>query len=198
MNPDPLAIQNPPNIPGLTFRGFRGERDYPAMLAVLLASEKADQVERADTLEDLARSYARLKNCDPLQDILFAEVNGKMIGYVRVWWWDDAGYGRIYDLGGFLVPEWRRLGVGSTLLGWAENRLRIIAVAHPPGQKRFFEVVFSQHQVGGIAMAERAGYEPFRFWNNLVRPSLEDIPNYPLPAGIEVRPARPEHYRDLG
>jgi hypothetical protein len=28
----------------------------------------------------------------------------------------------------------------------------------------------------------------------MVRPSLEDIPDTPLPAGLEVRPALPEHF----
>jgi GNAT superfamily N-acetyltransferase len=31
----------------------------------------------------------------------------------------------------------------------------------------------------------------------MVRPDLEDIPDLPLPEGLEVRPAEPEHYRPI-
>jgi ribosomal protein S18 acetylase RimI-like enzyme len=31
----------------------------------------------------------------------------------------------------------------------------------------------------------------------MVRPDLENIPDLPLPAGLEVRPALPEHYRPI-
>ena len=46
-------------------------------------------------------------------------------------------------------------------------------------------------------MLESAGYTPARYSNNMVRPSLDDIPDFPLPPGLEVRPARPEHYRRI-
>jgi ribosomal protein S18 acetylase RimI-like enzyme len=38
------------------------------------------------------------------------------------------------------------------------------------------------------------GYAPVRHEFNMVRPDLEDIPDLPLPAGLELRPARPEDY----
>ena len=36
-----------------------------------------------------------------------------------------------------------------------------------------------------------------RYWFEMMRPDLENIPNYPLPEGLEVRPALPEHYRAI-
>ena len=51
-----IQVPEAPAIEGLTFRGFRGESDYPKMLAVIDGSKDADKIERTDSLEDL-------KNC---------------------------------------------------------------------------------------------------------------------------------------
>ncbi len=44
------------------------------MAAVIAASSAADQVERAGTVDDLARAYTHLVNSDPDQDMLMVEV----------------------------------------------------------------------------------------------------------------------------
>ena len=91
MNEDTRILENryPPRevvIPGLVWRGFQGDVDYPRILAVLLGSARVDGTERSDSLEDIANMYTHLHNCDPYQDMLFAEVRGEVIAYSRVWW----------------------------------------------------------------------------------------------------------------
>lgn len=181
-------------IPGLTFRNFRGESDYPGMLDVILTSAAADQIERHDTLEEIARNYSRLTNCDPYQDMVLAEVAGGLVGYTRGWWWEEAGTGRLYGMLGFLLPAWRRQGIGRAMLLWMEARLREIATSHPHHQARFFQVGVSEHQTGTAILLERSGYQPVRYFYEMIRPDLEGIPHLPLPAGLELRPALPEHY----
>ncbi len=95
MTNDQLAVTDAPAIPDLTFRRFRGPSDYPAMVAAVLASAEADKVERADTVEDVANSYAHLSNSDPYQDMIFAEVNGEVAGYARGYWWEETNGPRI-------------------------------------------------------------------------------------------------------
>ena len=51
-----IFVPNAPAVPGLTFRGFRGEPDYANILAVIDGCKEVDQVERSDTLEDIATS----------------------------------------------------------------------------------------------------------------------------------------------
>jgi mycothiol synthase len=195
MSQDQITVANAPVISGLSFRRFRGESDYPRMVAVVISSAEADKIERRDTVEEMASHYSHLTNCDPYQDMIFAEIAGEMIGYARVWWWDEPAQGRIYGLVGFLVPVWRRKGIGRAMLLWMENRLREIAATHPPDQAKFFQVDVSQFQEGAIVMLERAGYQPIRYFHEMVRPTLDDIPDAPLPDGLEVYPALPEHYR---
>ena len=47
------------------------------------------------------------------------------------------------------------------------------------------------------ALLEKNGYQPERYGLDMVRPDLENIPDIPLPDGLEVRPVLPEHYRAI-
>jgi GNAT superfamily N-acetyltransferase len=126
-----VRLHGPPAVSGLKFRKFRGEVDYPAMLAVINGSKGADRIERTDTLEDIARNYEYLLNCDPYQDVLIAEVNHEVIGYNRVFWEQLDDGTRTYSSFGFMLPSWRRRGIGRAMLLYAEQRLREIAAKHP-------------------------------------------------------------------
>jgi mycothiol synthase len=188
-----IHIKNAPHVAGLRFRHFRGERDYPRLAAVLNASEAADQVERDVTAEAIARAYGKLVNCDPYKDMILAEVAGELVGYVRGEW-EDKNTGRGYEHSGFLVPQWRRKGIGGAMLAWMENRLFEIASAHPKEEAKFFQVAVTQHQTGTAILLERAGYRAVRYFFEMVRPTLEDIPASPLPDGLELRPVTLDHY----
>jgi GNAT superfamily N-acetyltransferase len=78
-----------------------------------------------------------------------------------------------------------------------EHHLSEIAQGHPAEQQKFFQGITNPHEVGLAAMLEREGYRPIRYAWSMLRPSLEDIPDFPLPPGLEVRPVLPEHYRLL-
>gem|GEM_PF-6125831 len=46
MSSDLIIPANTPGIPGLAFRHFQGDGDFPAMAFVLEESEKADGIDR--------------------------------------------------------------------------------------------------------------------------------------------------------
>lgn len=189
-----IDVKNASSISGLNFRHFRGESDYSYIAAVLIASESADNTERKVTADDIANAYQHLNNCDPYRDIIIVEVAGGMIGYSRGWWRDESITGRLYEHNGFLIPEWRRKGIGHAMLFWMENRLRDIAATHPPETAKFFQVDVSQFQKGTAIMLERSGYQPMRYFYEMVRPTLDDIPELPLPDGLVIHPVLPDHY----
>jgi len=198
MSEDQIILAAAPDIPGLTFRHFRGERDYPRMVAAIAASAEADKIERADSVDDIANAYSHLTNCDPYQDMIFAQVNGEVIGYSRGFWQEEPDNGPLlYTFVGFLVPGWRRKGIGTTMLGWMEKRLGEVSAIHPAGRQRFLQGFVSESETGVAAMLEHQGYRPARYFHEMVRPSLDEIPDFPLPEGLEVRPALPEHYRAI-
>jgi mycothiol synthase len=192
-----IYIENAPAINALRFRHFHGESDYPKIATVLKASEAADQSIREVTAQDIANAYLHMSNCDPYYDIICAEIDGKLVGYSRGWWTDESAPERTYIHNGFLVPEWRRQGIGCAMLLWMEERLSAIAAAHPAELSKLFQVNVSQYQKGTAILLERSSYQAVRYYYLMVRPSLTDIPEFPLPDGLEIHPVSPEHYRPI-
>jgi ribosomal protein S18 acetylase RimI-like enzyme len=187
----PLA----PNIPGLSFRRFRGEGDYPKMLAVIDGSKDADGIERGDSLEDITHTYTHLVNCNPYQDMLFAEIDGQVIGYNRVAWKQESEGDLVYVLIGFLLPAWRRLGIGSAMLDHAQRRLLEIARTHQKSARKLFESYAADTEHGANALLLAAGFEPVRYFFEMVRRPLTNFPAAEMPEGLEVRPVEPGHVR---
>jgi GNAT superfamily N-acetyltransferase len=157
-NPD---VPGAPAIPGLIFRRFRGEADYPVIVAILDACNDADQLEYINTTEDIASTFANLTNCDPYRDMLFAEVNGETIAFSRVWWVEESaarGIGRrLYISLGFVRPDWRRRGLGAAMLRHNEGLLRQIARTHPGGNKHF-RTWATDEEYGALALFASADY----------------------------------------
>lgn len=87
-----IDVPGAPPIPGLTFRRFRGETDYPVRVSILDACNVADDYEYINTVEDVASTFAHLRNCDPYRNMLFAEVAGETVAFSRVWWGEGATY----------------------------------------------------------------------------------------------------------
>ena len=188
-------------IIGLNLRSFRGEVDFPEMLKVILKCAEVDGLERAEQLEDIINNYAHLHNCDPYQDMLFAEVGGEVVGYTRCWW-EVEGSGRWigFEFGG-VVPEWRHKGIGSELLRFTEGRLEQIArELKATGQLHqeadcLLDIEAHSGEIDRMQLVEKRSYQPVRYAFEMVRPNLLAIPDLTLPSGLEVRPAKPEHYR---
>lgn len=193
-----VHIPETPHIPGLVMRNFQGESDYPILLGLINAAKAADHEERFDTLESIKNFYKHLTNCDPYQDVLIAEVIGDPAAFSRITWWIDGASGNyIYQSFGMIDPKWRRKGIGMAMLRLNQRRMREIAADHPAESQKFFESFATNFQEGTLAMLERDGYIPIRRFFSMVRPDLENIPDLPLPDGIEVLPALPEHTRQI-
>jgi len=189
-----MEVNNAPVISGLNFRHFQGENDYDQIAYVLTTSDAADHSQREVDAADISNAYQHLSNCDPYRDMIIAEVAGEMIGYARGWWLDESDTKRIYSHNGFLIPEWRRKGIGQAMLLWMEQRLREITATHPPDTAKYFQVNISQFQKGTAILLECSGYQPKRYFYEMLRPTLADILESPLPGGLEIRPVEPEHY----
>ncbi len=186
-----------PAPPGVTFRRFKGEADYAAIAHIMNASNAGDQIEETTRVEDVANELAHLSNCDPADDFVFADADGKTVGFSRVHWRINGEGQRIYWQSGFIVPEWRREGIGSAMLGYTEGRARLHARAHPIPGASLLQGVGEDTAYGKIALFERAGYTPARYFFFMQRKDLHDLPDAPLPRGIELIPAQPEHMRAI-
>jgi mycothiol synthase len=194
---DVIMIPGAPDLAGLTFRFFRGESDYPLILTLIDASKVADGVEGTTTLDDIAYHYRHLVHCDLQTDTLFAEVNGQVIAYGRIWWEELADGSYIYHPIGYLHPDWRGKGIGSALWGAAENRVCEIAARQPKGKPKFIQVTLFETERALKNLLQNHGYQPARYETHMVRDLSEPFPEAPMPPGLEVRPVKPKHYRPI-
>ncbi len=219
-----IYVPDAPHIPGLTFRGFRGDIDFPEMAAVFQGCAEVDQHDEVITAEDFAREYAHLVNCDPYHDTLFAEIKEgqnnslppalegdskeydsgsiqspgcKVIGYSRVGWFDLVDGKRIYHHFGYLIPEWRRKGIGRAMLRYNQQRLREIAKNHAGEMVRLMESYAEDTDPSATALLISEGYTAARHFFLMVRPDLENIPEAQMPEGLEVRPVKKEHLQAI-
>jgi len=198
-----IKITEITQIPGLIFRDFRGETDYPKILAVILGCSPVDGLERADTLEDITNAYSHLHHCDPYRDMLFAEVDGEVVGYTRYWWEIEGSGDWIGIEFGYVLPEWRQKGIGSSLLRFTEGRLQEIAASLKESGELPVEATcymtneVHEGEINRISLVERFNYQVVRYAYEMRRPDLENIPDLPLPADVEVREVKPEHLRQI-
>lgn len=182
-----LTLPAAPAIPGLAFRLFQGEADFPAIEAV----RKSVQAVDGDTWfpgPDIDPDPV----CNPLQDCLIVEVDGQVIGYTWLVWWSEPAVELFLHLGG-LVPEWRRKGIGRALLRWQEQRLRQIAQQHPTEKPCVLAGNADETQPGNQALLLSEGYTVAftMVWMTSQLPT-EPIQLAPFPAGLEIRPVSRE------
>jgi mycothiol synthase len=178
-------------IDGLRLRGFQGDDDFPKMMDVSDESKRADDIDHNETLKGLQVSYQHLVNCDPTTDMLMVEVDGTLVGYSRVWWQQVEDGPRGYLHFAQLLPTWRGTGLRRLMLRYNEHRLRAIAADHDGAAPRTFECWAGEGETDWIELLEGEGYRAIRYSFEMVRPNLDEIPDAPLPAGLEVRPVQP-------
>jgi ribosomal protein S18 acetylase RimI-like enzyme len=193
---DADALATLTRVPGITLRPLRPPDDYRSMNSIANAMRAADGHDWATSDEQFRFFYEHLTNCDPTRDIVIAERDGAMVGYGRAFWEEEAD-GRVYYPVAFIHPAASdRDALESGLIDLLEARIADIARAHPPGPRRL------RIEVGGSApkvesMLEARGYRPVRWEHAMVRPTLDDLADAPLPAGLEIREVRPEHLRAI-
>lgn len=194
---DTIHPADAPEVPGLRFRRFRGSDDYDAMATVGNASRLADGAEWMMTADDVARMYAHLVNSDPATDMLIAEIDGELVGFVRTEWEQEETGLYLYGFGLTLVPAWRGYGIRRAMLRWVEARIRQIATGHPADAPKEFSTHAFDKADTLIALLEEEGYRPVRYFHRMTRPLDGPLPDFPMPAGLEMRPVRPEQYRAI-
>jgi GNAT superfamily N-acetyltransferase len=196
-----IKIPNAPLIPGLTFRHYRGAADHALMAGLVNAANEGDGIPEASSEETMAHYYAEPKNLDPFKDVLITEVNGESACYSRVFWLDQdtdrESKARIYRSVTFMHPAWRRKGLGSAILPYNERRIREIASEHPEELTKFFEIAVPDANTGAHVLLERSGYHVERRFYIMSCDLNGEVPSAGMPTGLELRPAQPEHYRQI-
>lgn len=190
MSADAIALADHPDVPGLRFRHFHAPDDFAGMAAANQAARDDAGQEEVITAESMARDYAHFINWDPFADTLIAERDGRVVGYARTQWRDQTDGRRAFTTIVVVEPAQRGTGIAEALLGWAEARLVAIARAIPPAEGRPGDLhTFTLGNETELAAAlEARGWTRTGQGHEMVRPTLDDVPDVPMPAGLVVRP----------
>lgn len=189
-----ITLPEAPAISGLRFRGMQRPADDAEIARLVNAGMAASSVPHRLSPAQVTNWLDHPSNLDLAADLLFAEVGGMVVGYAEGGWEQDNDGGRNYAVWGQVHPDWQRRGLGTVLLRWIEERQRQVAATHPEVEKRL-ESWASESEAGRLALLEGNGYSIVRYDYEMERPTLDDIQPLPLPAGIELRPAREEDLR---
>ena len=194
-----VLIAGLPAIAGLTFRRPVLPADLDELADLMNTCAAADGLDDRDDAAHLATWFANPSNFDPTRDTLLGEIGGRLLAYGNVRWQDDNDGGRNYSAWCAIHPDLRRRGIGRALLHHQLARIAEIAAGHElaDGTERRVESWVYASQPDRIALLESEGFSIARYFFEMVRHDLEAIPDLPLPAGIEIRPMRPEHYRQV-
>jgi mycothiol synthase len=179
-------------------RPYAGEADIPEIVRVVNAATAADGVEEVWTEEGLAAWLGHPSDhFDAARDVVVAELGGRVVATGRLEWVNTRdGRFREYRLFGSVDPAHQRRGIGSALLAYLEDRARALAATHPTDRERVL-AAFAPDGRAGEALLRDAGYETARWFIDMVRPTLEDIVEPPMPDGLEIRPVTPDQHEAI-
>jgi len=185
-----------PGVPGLRFRPPRVPDDYRAMNDAANAAREADG-QFITSLEQFSAFYDHLSNCDMERDVFIAEVDGQVAGYGRCAWQREHAGDLVLDVICLLDPAWSRRGIGGALQAVLERRATEVAAGLRGDGPAWFQSMAPNHAAGRVALLLESGFAPVRYGYTMVRPTLDDQPDAPLPQGLEIREVRPEHLRAI-
>lgn len=195
--PPTLDLPGAPDLPGLTFRRPRGDdADYEAMAAATAAANRHDQIPYLPSAATLREELEGSTGLDPQEDLVIAEVDGEVVA--------DAGVERAvrdgivsYDVWGHVHPTYRRLGIGRTLLLANLRRAQERGSGEPKGVPVEARVYVDQHEAEHRRLVTSEGFSEIRYYFTMRRPTLGDIPDTPLPDGLDFRPVTPDLHRRI-
>jgi ribosomal protein S18 acetylase RimI-like enzyme len=194
---DTIILKHAHQMPGITFRKFRGEADYQAMAAITNASNQADGEEKLITAEDILNIYTHLDRCDPAKDMIYAEFEGQAVGFGRCGWWKEYNGNYIYSSFINLHPDFRRDDIPLVMMRYLQDRLLEIAATHPVEVPKYLQVTGSDDAGWHKELMKKLGIDPVRYWIAMTRPCSQPVNITPLPEGIEIRSVSARDYRKV-
>ena len=200
-----LRLPDAPDIPDLSFRYYRDESDFTALVAVIEACQEHDQVDPLSSeagipsVEELSRAFSEAENIDLYSDMLLVCLGEKVIGFQWVRWWEQADGIWVYYHRGRVVPEWRQHGIGTATMHWAERRILERVDAHGSRGNAVMQANTTVHEAAYNQVLLEAGYAPVHSFVEMAYDFDQHVrlPENQLPEGFRLVPAAAAHYRAI-
>jgi len=169
--------------------------DIPALHALNRRIETGDQIPIVTPIEEFEDW-----NDDPHfsynDDSRVAVKDSELVGFARLWHRpSDEIQSRVFMVGG-VDPSQRRQGIGSALISWQMDRGREILGAAPAGLPRYLRTMAYDFESEAIALYERYGLVPVRYYYQLIRP-ISDVASVPGTGGIDIVAWDPDRDEEL-
>ncbi|MER7195497.1 GNAT family N-acetyltransferase [Streptomyces flaveolus] len=186
---------------GFGFRPYRSDEDHGAMAAVRLGCAERDRVDAHSVVEglptaaEIAEASAKLE--EPSKNQILVVHDGSVVGYLTIRWWQERDDTWLYLHRGYLLPEHRRLGIGSAMLGWAEERIRQLVEQHGTARTAVIGANAMASEQDATSLLLAAGYRRVFSLVELELGDLQQLPEWgsELPAGMRTGPIGTSHYR---
>jgi mycothiol synthase len=183
-------------LPAVRYRMFRDDADYERLSALFKETSLHDDIPWLPTPDNIRAEIGGRSSLDPPRDVLLAELDGRTIGMTGVERVVRDGQ-PVYEMWGAVAPGQRRRGLGSALLDWSLARIRQRAAIEDPGVAVNVQADSEDQETGHRALLARDGFQPVRHFFLMRRPTLEYVPDAPLPEGLEIRPVTEAHRRTI-
>jgi len=189
---DTIELFDAPDIPGLRFRRFRGAFDLSALAEIHAAHTRYDDLDplltnqRPPTVAEMAEIYRQRSDFNPDFQMLMAEVDEQVVGYAWIRSWAQADGTWVLYHNCQLLPDWRGVGIGTALVGWAEDVLGFAASHRPEGTPAHFRTDLYSTEPQAIARLEAAGYSLAQTTLELALYTLRGIQSPLLPDGFTL------------
>jgi mycothiol synthase len=184
-------MRAPTSNPTLVLRAYRGPEDHPAMTRAAAAVRGFNGDAELGTVADMDNHYSHLEHADLPPDCALVEEHGVVVAYGRASWQPLAnGEGRV-DCILNIDPAARGRGVEELLVGHAMRRSA--EIVDERGRDRRTRAIFyvTGRDEDQQRVAEARGLVRVRRGAQLVRPSLDAIPDLAVPAPLVVHPVDP-------
>jgi mycothiol synthase len=182
---------------GIRFRRFAGDEDFNEMSRVAIESWKADNFEYMKSPEDFKEAFEADSARDPAKELLLGEVRGGLVAFAEASLIERPSHELKCLNYAHVLPEFRGEGLREALLRFNEKALREAACDKPRSMKKVFQswALIDPNDWQRILLSE--GYEQTWHVLEMVRPSLDDVKDEPLPEGLLVRHITEEDYRKV-
>jgi ribosomal protein S18 acetylase RimI-like enzyme len=187
-----------PRLSGLVIRPFDPGADFGPVASFIGETNRHDDGDWFPSAAVLANEWQRSERFDPVRDAIVATVDGAIVGVADTSW---RGRGEIvsHHVNTVVHPAVRRRGLGRELLGRIEARARDAAreAASTSDRRHSLDAFFELQVPGAKPFVRATGFKPHTFGYVMIRPLTERIDDAPLPAGLDVRPVRPDDHRQI-
>jgi GNAT superfamily N-acetyltransferase len=168
----------------VVIRPYEGPHDHAAMQRILAACEPAG-------------SFTPQVAPPPNDHVRLVEASGEVVGFGWVRWWPQADGSWLYYHRAYLLPEMQGQGIGTRLLTHIEGLLADRAAHHSRRTRRFLGADVGSGGRATSRLLTTFGYRPLHTIAEMALDGRLRLPTPYLPAGYELREARPADVRPL-